>query len=139
MSAFFFDRSNMFVHPLLLKLQTKNANRLEYAFPEYVKNVLLTECAVTLFYTKTWIIKFKWNILSILPTKLPTQTWIFWNIEKCSCFCERYQRLVNERITGERRGKETWRAQGEGNNCNERKEFLVSFICENLNFLDFFK
>ena len=43
----------MFVHPLLQKLQTKNANRLEYAFPEYVKNVLLTEHAVTLFYTNT--------------------------------------------------------------------------------------
>ena len=43
----------MFVHPLLPKLQTKNANRLEYAFPEYVKNGLLTERAVTLFYTNT--------------------------------------------------------------------------------------
>ena len=61
----------MFVHPLLPKLQTKNANRLEYAFPEYVKNGLLTERAITLFYSNTRIINFKWNILSILPTKLP--------------------------------------------------------------------
>ena len=39
----------MFVHPLLPKLQAKQANRLEYAFLGYVKNVLLTERAVTLF------------------------------------------------------------------------------------------
>ena len=64
----------MFLHPLLSKLQTKNANRLEYAFPEYVKNVLLTKRAVTLFDTNTRIINFKWNILSISPTKLPAQT-----------------------------------------------------------------
>ena len=43
----------MFVHTLLQKLQTKNGNRLEYAFPEYVKNFILTERAVTLFYTNT--------------------------------------------------------------------------------------
>ena len=43
----------MFVHTLLPKLQTKNANRLEYAFTEYVKNVLLTERQRTLFYTNT--------------------------------------------------------------------------------------
>ena len=43
----------MFVHSLLPKLQTQIANRLEYAFPEYVKNVLLTERAATLFYTNT--------------------------------------------------------------------------------------
>ena len=35
----------MFVHTLLPKLQTKNGNRQEYAFPEYVKNVILTERA----------------------------------------------------------------------------------------------
>ena len=64
----------MFVHTLLPKLQTKNANRFEYALPEYVKNVLLTERRSTLFYTNTWIINFKWKILSISPTKLPTQT-----------------------------------------------------------------
>ena len=57
------NRSNLFVNPLLPKLQTKNANRLEYAFPAYVKNVLLTECAITLFNTNTLIINFKSNIL----------------------------------------------------------------------------
>ena len=63
----------MFVHTLVLKLQTKNANILEYAFPEYVKNVLLTESGSTQLYTKTWIINFKYKILSISPTKLPAQ------------------------------------------------------------------
>ena len=41
----------MFVDTLLPKLQAKNANRLEYAFPEYVKNVLLTKRRSTQFYT----------------------------------------------------------------------------------------
>ena len=39
----------MFVHTLLPKLQTKNANRFEYAFLEYVKKVLLTEAEVHYF------------------------------------------------------------------------------------------
>ena len=64
----------MFVHTLLPKLQTKNVNRLEYAFPEYVKNVLLTERQSTQFYTNKLMINFKWKILSISPTKLPAQT-----------------------------------------------------------------
>ena len=56
---------------------TKNANRLECAFPQYVKNVLLTKRQCTLFYTNTWIINFKWKILSISPTKLPAQTSVY--------------------------------------------------------------
>ena len=51
-----------------------HANRFEYAFPEYVKNVILTERRSTVFYTNSWITNFKWKILSISPSKLPAQT-----------------------------------------------------------------
>ena len=43
----------MFVNTLLPKLQTKNANIFEYAFPEYVKHVILTERRSTVFYNNT--------------------------------------------------------------------------------------
>ena len=59
----------MFVHALLPKLQTKNADVFEYAFPEYVKHVILTERQSTVFYYNTWRINFKWKILSIFAHK----------------------------------------------------------------------
>ena len=43
----------MFVHTLLPKLQAKNDNRFEYAFPEYVKNIILIERRGTVFHTNT--------------------------------------------------------------------------------------
>ena len=41
-------------------VQTKDGNIFEY-----VKNVILTERTVTLFYTNSWINNFKWKIPSL--------------------------------------------------------------------------
>ena len=57
----------MFVHTLLPKF--KHGNRFE----NVKKPVILTERAVTLVYTNTWIINFKCKIPSISATKLPAQ------------------------------------------------------------------
>ena len=85
-SPLYFDRSNMFVHPILPKLQTYqmwfNNNQEVINREQHISHFLYWCWAVTLFYTNTWIINFKWKILSISPMKLPAQTSAYAE-EKC--------------------------------------------------------